>query len=122
MRRPENIMSTMQKPHIVYCHCAFAQVVPPEVKAAVLDGLSGSGASFEAVPDLCELTARRDPALPQIVSDGSTIVACYPRALRWMFSAAGHPLPEETRILNMRVADAPEILQALALPAGVENP
>ena len=111
----------MQKPHIVYCHCAFAQVVPPEVKGAVLDGLSASGASFEAVPDLCELAARRDPALEQIVSEGTTIVACYPRALRWMFSAAGHSLPEDTQILNMRVAEAPDVLNALALPAAEET-
>lgn len=111
----------MQKPHIVYCHCAFAQVVPSEVKGAVLDGLSASGASFEAVPDLCELTARRDPALEQIVSEGTTIVACYPRALRWMFSAAGHPLPPDTQFLNMRVADAPAILRTLALPPAAET-
>ena len=37
---------------ILYCHCAYAQVVPAETKAAVLDQLSTSGISFEAVPDL----------------------------------------------------------------------
>jgi hypothetical protein len=108
-------MATIPHPRILYCHCAFAQVVPVETKSAVLEQLSASGASFEAVPDLCEMSARRDPALAQIARDGSTIVACYPRAVRWMFNAAGHPLPEGARILNMRVAEAPEIMAALEL-------
>ena len=99
---------------ILYCHCAYAQIVPPETKAAVLDQLSASGVSFEAVPDLCEMSARRDPGLAQIAAahDG-TIVACYPRAVRWLFNAAGTTLPEGVRVLNMRVAAAPEILSAL---------
>lgn len=113
-------MSSMPQHRVLYCHCAFAQVVPPEVKSVVLEQLAASGMSFEAVPDLCEMTARRDPAVPQIASDGSTIVACYPRAVRWMFSAAGHPLPDTTRILNMRAQAAAEILSALELPAAAD--
>ena len=106
---------------ILYCHCAYAQVVPPETKAAVLEGLSASGVSFEAVPDLCEMAARRDPALAQIASaDDVRIVACYPRAVRWLFSGAGVPLGEGVRVLNMRVADAPAVLSDLALPLEAE--
>ena len=103
---------------ILYCHCAYAQVVPPETKTAVLEQLSASGVSFEAVPDLCEMSARRDSRLEQIASQGeATIVACYPRAVRWLFNAAGTTLPDSVRVLNMRVATAPEILSALELPA-----
>ncbi|CAN5680230.1 hypothetical protein BH24ACI4_BH24ACI4_22250 [soil metagenome] len=101
---------------ILYCHCAYAQVVPAETKSAVLDGLSASGVSFEAVPDLCEMSARRDPALAQLASSNdATIVACYPRAVRWLFNAAGVPLPEEVRVLNMRVADPATVLADLPL-------
>jgi hypothetical protein len=108
-------MSTATR--ILYCHCAYAQVVPPETKGAVLEQLSASGASFDAVPDLCEMSARRDPSLASIAADGdATIVACYPRAVRWLFNAAGTPLPEGVRVLNMRAATAPEILSALNLP------
>lgn len=107
-------MSTTQR--ILYCHCAFAQVVPPETKGAVLEQLSASGVSFEAVPDLCEMAARRDPALAQIAADGGgTIVACYPRAVRWLFTGAGLTLPDSVRVLNMREAAAPEIAGALGL-------
>ena len=106
---------------ILYCHCAYAQVVPPETKAQVLEQLSASGVSFEAVPDLCEMSARRDPAMAQMAgTTGTTIVACYPRAVRWLFNAAGTPLPEGIRILNMREAAASEIVAALDLPSPAE--
>jgi len=105
-------------PRILYCHCAYAQVVPSETKAAVLDGLAASAISFDAVPDLCEMSARRDPALAQIASTAdATIVACYPRAVRWLFNAAATPLPDNVRILNMRVADAAAVLTELAIPS-----
>ena len=101
---------------ILYCHCAYAQVVPAETKSAVLEGLSASGVSFEAVPDLCEMSARRDPALAQLASSAdASIVACYPRAVRWLFSAAGVPLREDVRVLNMRVVDAAAVLADLPL-------
>lgn len=101
---------------ILYCHCAYAQVVPPETKTAVLDALSASGIAFDAVPDLCEMSARRDPALAQIARQGEhTVVACFPRAVRWLFTGAGHPLAEGVRVLNMREANPAEILSALGL-------
>jgi hypothetical protein len=104
--------------HILYCHCAYAQVVPAETKAAVLEQLSASDVSFDAVPDLCEMSARRDPGLAQIASRGDvTIVACYPRAVRWLFNAAGTTLPEGVRVLNMRVEEASKILSTLELRA-----
>jgi hypothetical protein len=100
---------------VLYCHCAFAQAVPRPVKQDVLRGLTDAGADFDAVADLCEMSARKDPALRELAaSDHLTIVACYPRAVRWLFSAAGAPL-DESRVCchNMRAATAPEILAAL---------
>ncbi len=103
---------------IVYCHCSFARVIDPAVKAQVLEGLAGSEAAFDAVPDLCEMSARKDPALVQIAEGDVTIVACYPRAVRWLFAAAGAPLDgERARIVNMRT-DAAEAVLAAALPGG----
>ena len=112
----------MSTPRILYCHCAFAQVVPPDTKAAVLDQLTASAASFEAVPDLCEMSARRDPSLGAIAAAGdATIVACYPRAVRWLFTGAGLTLPESVRVLNMREATAPDIVGALGLSPVAEG-
>jgi len=104
---------------ILYCHCAYARVVPVEVKNDVLRALTEADASFEAVPDLCEMSARRDPALKQIAGGGTvTIAACYPRAVKWLFHAADAPLPDAgVHVLNMRVQPADEIVREL-LPAG----
>ena len=100
---------------IVYCNCSFARVLAPEVKNRVLEGLASSGRAFDAVPDLCEMSARKDPALITIADGDVTIAACYPRAVKWLFSAAGAPLdPERAKILNMRADSAEVVLEALA--------
>jgi hypothetical protein len=101
---------------ILYCHCAYANVVPKAVKEEVLLGLTESGLAFDAVPDLCEMTARKDPCLQELatVQGPVKIAACYPRAVKWMFAGAGAPLPEEgVEILNMRTDPADQILTAL---------
>lgn len=101
-------------PRILYCHCAYANVVPPEVKNQVLDTLSASGVAFDAVPDLCEMSARRDPALLELAKGEIKIAACYPRAVTWLFNAANAPLPENgVQILNMRVESAESVTSAL---------
>lgn len=105
-------------PRILYCHCAHAQVVPDDVKRAVLRQLSDSGAAFEAVADLCELSARRDPVLARLAAAGPVkIAACYPRAVKWLFAAAQAPLPADaTEVLNMRAQAAADIGAALLSP------
>ena len=117
--------------HIVFCHCSFAQVVPPAVKEAVLRDLCGSGQPFHAVADLCEMVARRDPTLKQWAAGGSIkIAACYPRAVKWLFASAGAALrADRTEVLNMRVAPAEDVSAALRrpevepnLPAGSPDP
>jgi hypothetical protein len=93
---------------VLYCHCAYAKVVPEDVKAEVLRRLSESGVAFDAVPDLCDLAARKDPSLARIAGEGPVkIVACFPRAVKWLFHGAGTPLPAEgVEVLNMRTETA----------------
>ncbi len=99
---------------ILYCRCAYAQVVPTGVKNEVLQKLCESNASFETVSDLCEMAAHRDPRLQAIASCASLrIAACYPRAVKGLFQQAGFPLPTDTEILNMRTQTAQEIADAL---------
>ena len=108
----------MEQPpsRILYCHCAYAQVMPKAVKDEVLAKLSESGVAFDAVPDLCEMSARRDPALKQLAGEagGVKIAACFPRAVRWLFSAADAPLPERgVDVLNMRTEPAENVVLAI---------
>ena len=102
-------------PRLLYCRCAYAQVVPREVKDEVLLRLSESGAPFEAVADLCEMSARQDPELGVLAGGGSLrVAACYPRAVKWMFAAGGAPLPEAgIEVLNMRVESADTVMSGL---------
>jgi hypothetical protein len=98
-------------PRLLYCHCAYAQAVPRVVKQDVLRSLTDAGVDFDAVADLCEMSARKDPALRTLVSEGDVrIAACYPRAVTWLFSAAGAPLPASgVCVLNMRTQPAAEV-------------
>lgn len=111
---------------ILYCRCAYAKVVPEDVKNEVLEKLCDSGTPFECVSDLCEMSARKDPQLKQIVDGDSAvkIIACYPRAVKWLFHSAGIPFPEEEdsaiTVLNMREQNANDIMQSL-LPSNSHN-
>ncbi len=89
---------------IVYCHCAFARVIPLQTKSAVLAHLASGDAPFEAVPDLCEMAARRDQRLQKFAASAPLIVvACYERAVRGLFHAAGASLPADgITVVNMR--------------------
>ena len=114
----ENETSTTAAPNLVYCRCAYARVVPRQVKDGVLEALSASGVDFDAVPDLCEMSARRDPRLAEIAGGKAvTIAACYPRAVRWLFSSAGSPLDKErVTILNMREETSETVAASMLAP------
>ena len=82
---------------ILYCRCAYAKVLPEDVKDSVLERLIDSNVPFESVSDLCEMSARKDPGLvPLSQQAGLRIVACYPRAVKWLFSAAGAAIQTES--------------------------
>ena len=106
---------TQETPRILYCRCAYANVVPREVKDEVLLRLSESGAAFDAVPDLCEMAARKDPALVDLVAAGEVrIAACFPRAVKWLFTGACVPFDESrVTVRNMREESAEDVVSAL---------
>ena len=106
----------MSEKRLLHCHCVYAKVVPKDVKDEVLMRLSASGRDLEAVPDLCEMSARKDPALARYANDSELeIVACFPRAVRWLMHAAGHDLAEGVPIHNMRTSSADDICGALEI-------
>ncbi|MFN7731219.1 MAG: hypothetical protein ACK5OB_04915 [Pirellula sp.] len=117
--RSENREPTSAR--ILYCHCAYAQVVPQETKQAVLEGLVQSGIEFDLVPDLCEMSARQDPLLESLSQrSGIRIAACYPRAVYGLFKAAGCPLPAAgPNVVNLRVLPPQEALKKLLDPSAV---
>jgi hypothetical protein len=118
-------------PHILFCNCTYAQIIPKEVKEAVLRKLCESGVAFDAVADLCEMSARQDSSLQRLArSETVKIAACFPRAVKWLFATARAPLSADgAEVLNMRTQTADEIVSALLdaqikpnLPAGKVTP
>ncbi len=106
----------MSDARILYCHCAYSNVIEKKVKTKVLRRLCESDVAFDGVADLCEMSARKDPALERLASEGGEIriAACYPRAVEWLFSAAGSKLPKErVEILNMRTDSPEEVFEGL---------
>lgn len=110
-------MPNTDPPRILYCHCAYAQVVPKATKDAVLAGLTAAGVGFDAVPDLCELSAAKDPLLADLAGGTGPvrIAACYPRAVKWLFHAAGVTLTDRVEVLNMRTDEPAEVLVQLGV-------
>lgn len=100
---------------ILYCHCAFERIIEPAVKERVLAALTEADVAFDAVPDLCALSARKDPTLRELAGEGELLVAaCFPRAVRWLFHAAGAPLDEaRTEVINLRELPADEAVVRL---------
>jgi len=105
---------------LLYCHCAFTSRVPEEKRARFWDALAASGRRFWAVDDLCRLAATRDPALRQWMEQTElTVVACYPRAVRGLLSAAGACWDgRKLQVYNLRDQAVEEILGALPAPEG----
>jgi Pyruvate/2-oxoacid:ferredoxin oxidoreductase delta subunit len=113
----------MSQPAVIFCQCKYAQVLPEAVKNAALKALQDSGQPFELVDDLCELSARRDPAMGRVASGGPVkIAACFPRAVKWLFHAAGTPLNgESAEVVNLRSLSAEQAHAALLNGAVAPN-
>ncbi len=110
-------------PTLLYCRCAYAQVVPSGVKNEVLQRLCDSGVSFETVSDLCEMAAHRDPRLQSLAQCGKLrIAACFPRAVKGLFHQAGAALADGAVILNMRSLTAEEITAQMLTSSDVSPP
>ncbi|MBL7106040.1 MAG: ferredoxin family protein [Phycisphaerae bacterium] len=100
---------------ILFCNCGYSEIIDHSIRADILDKLADTGCDFEVVQDLCELAAKKDPKFKRWAqADSLTIVACYPRTLKWLFSLADAELDtEKTQFLNMRTSTAEEILASL---------
>ena len=102
---------------ILYCRCSFSQVVPVETKEQVLEKLCESERDFECVSDLCEMSARRDERIGELLRGVGKvkIAACYPRAVKWLFHQAGIEFPDDdsVEVLNMRDSDAATVMNDL---------
>jgi len=108
---------------VLLCECADADILPQDVKRAVLDGLHSAKVEVCKVPDLCGLVASRDPVLQELAASGDlTVIACHPRAVRWLLRAAGCAADDQgVHVLNMRRLAAEEILEQVVREGAVST-
>jgi NAD-dependent dihydropyrimidine dehydrogenase PreA subunit len=106
---------TAKQSKVLFCNCAYFDVIPQATKERVFTLLQEAGADVETVGDLCGLAAQRDSRLAHWAqADALAIVACFPRAVRWLFEAAGVNLDaEKVQIFNMRTQSPDEIVSGL---------
>jgi hypothetical protein len=101
---------------VLYCHCRYTNILPKDVKGEVLARLAASGRPFEAVADLCELSAGRDPFLTRFIAEDGPVViaACFARAVHEIFRQGGAPTDgKNVSVLNMRQQSSAEVCGAL---------
>jgi NAD-dependent dihydropyrimidine dehydrogenase PreA subunit len=80
---------------ILLCSCTGTSIFPDATRQEVLTMLGELGVNLVETPDLCGMAARRDAQLAELVAATPLkIVACYPRAIRWLLHSAGIELPE----------------------------
>jgi NAD-dependent dihydropyrimidine dehydrogenase PreA subunit len=108
-------MDMKPEPRVLYCDCAYAAALSPQVKQEVRRALDESGLGYDAVSDLCELAGRKAPLLADLAGASRlAIAACHQRAVRWLFAAGGAPLPEAgVSYLDMREGATEELLRAI---------
>lgn len=97
---------------ILVCRCSDCGIGSDTARKEVLEGLRKRGIPFSEVGDLCLLAANRDASL-KTFSDNHplTVVACHPRAVRWLLAAAGVTVTDDKlQILDLCDMSAQEIL------------
>jgi NAD-dependent dihydropyrimidine dehydrogenase PreA subunit len=100
---------------VLFCNCAYADIIKPSARRRILEALTASGADVTAVADLCEAAEQQDP-VPAACFDGNplTVIACYPRAVKWLAHFAGWKFEEsQVRVFNMRTESPESILAKL---------
>ena len=104
-------------PHVLFCRCEFARVVPAATREAAQDAIRAAGIPITVVQDLCEKAALRDPATLELAGKPDTVIAaCHPRAVRNLLRAAG--VDTQSRripVLNMRTGRLDTVLGALGI-------
>lgn len=110
---PEN--ESVRSGPIVVCRCAEGKILPSDSVAGICDRLASDGRQFSVVSDLCKLAAKKDPLLAELASAGGlTVVACFPRVVRWLFHSAGATLGPDVKLLNLRTGRTDQIEAELA--------
>lgn len=108
---------------LLLCECEQARVLSPVNVQALHAAAAAAGLPVRRVGDLCRLAAGRDARLQEVAAAPRVVVAaCFPRAVRWLFHAAGYPLAEErVSFVDLR-GGAPEAIAGAVAAAAASAP
>ena len=104
-----------QETLVLFCNCTHYELIAQSDKQEVLNSIKMASFNVVLIDDLCGLAAKKDPILKDWVSyDRLKIVACYPRAVKWLFERADAPLDmDKTEFFNMRTDASQVIIEKL---------
>ncbi len=107
----------MQTRNLLICVCNTRPVIEKEKAACLAAVLHGKGENVQLCPDLCRIMERGERVKEL---EGTTILACYPRAVRSLFKRVG---AEPGEILDIRNHTREEILDQLhiAYPTEIDT-
>lgn len=98
---------------ILYCRCAYPHVIPQETAERLLGALESSGQDFNIISDMCFMAARQPDRLKALTQNKSLkILACFPRAVKWLFEWAGIDT-NDVEFFNMRTTPPEELMKSL---------
>ena len=95
---------------IVFCTCSFRKLIPEEAIHEVVGALEQSGRDYLLVDDLCRISAKDKEMLFGL--SGCDVVACYSRAVKALFDAAGS---KAGKVFNLRAKQSGEVLKQMEL-------
>ncbi len=105
---------------VLFCRCSYSDFVTDTEREQLREALAGRGIEVAVVNDLCERAAARDPAITALAEkDDLTIVACHPRAVKWLLAWAGaEPAAGKLTVLNLREGSADSVVESLPSESG----
>lgn len=102
---------------ITLCACSSRSFIDRSAVAKVAASAKQAGMEVTLLSDLCELCENKSQAVHEIAQ--TTIVACYPRAVKSLMAFAGE---DNIRSLNLRSQSVEDVLKELGLQSIDVNP
>lgn len=100
---------------ILYCKCERNDQTSFSSSDQISEFLAVSGLEYVEVADFCEHVASSSSLIEELEKKSSlTVIACFPRALEWLFYAAGIGIEDKNvTYFNLREQDADTIIGEL---------
>lgn len=105
----------MQDKRVTICACTSRNFIDKDKVAEIAAVLKNNGYEVKITPDLCKLIMQKDPVMNEIAS--STLLACYPRAIRSLLDTMSL-VPN--RVLDIRNEKMSDVFSQLTVDASSE--